>query len=329
MWESKMGLMSAFVFMIISVFFFFFSLDVLRKKYNVRLRTIIILFFTGIFIFSVERGNTILLSASFVNLYLCYYDADKKTHRLAAIISLAFASVIKIYPVVLGLLYFRKRQYKEIALSALITLCLIFFPFLFFKGGFSNINLLIKNVTGMEQLYGVLRIFPRFSFEHLVRFGMYFFHFSEKIGNVFTNISHIIIIIVSLFSLAISILIKDEWYRIILIIFVLVFYPVNSALYCGLYFFPVVIIYFGTLKNRSANFNILILILFIIFLNPYQIELFYNKINRIAIVVSSIKLTINYIFCNIALLLMWLMVLITASKKVIRGLSKHEINIRG
>jgi hypothetical protein len=132
-WNSKIGLMSVFLFTMFSVFLLFFLLNQLRKKYDVSPAIFVGLVLSYTFFITIERGNTIMLAAAFVVFFICYYDSECKHERILAIISLALAVTLKIYPVIFGLLYFEKKQYKEILLSAVVTLLFVFIPYFFFK----------------------------------------------------------------------------------------------------------------------------------------------------------------------------------------------------
>jgi hypothetical protein len=166
-WTSKMGIMSVFWFTAVSAFLFFLALNQIRKRYNISFCVLLGLCFSYIFFCSIERGNLIVLSAAFVSVYLSYYDSDNKNKRKIASICLALAAVLKIYPVLLGFLYLEKKQYKDIFFSAIVALLFAFVPFLFFKGGFSNLPQLINNVKINSAHCNSTLLYTRFSFSHL------------------------------------------------------------------------------------------------------------------------------------------------------------------
>ena len=305
-WNSKMGVMSLFLFIGFSVFMLIFSLKKIVNKYNLSPILLLGLVLSYIFFFSIERGNTIILTASFTGLFLCYYDSIDRTERIIAIMSLALAVTIKVYPVLFGFLYFEKKQYREIFLSAGLTLIFIFIPFLFFKREFANIPQFINNVWLNTEAYSIHRIYPRFNLSHILYRFLIKINISDGIEGIY-NISKILTIIASLASVIFSVFIKNKWLKISLLTLTLVFLPVNSALYCGLYIFPMIILFFATINERTKIFNIFILIVFIILLNPFQIG--YK----------------NYIFANIALLSLWLVLLIISGKHILIKLIKQRV----
>jgi hypothetical protein len=313
-WTSKMAIMAVFGFVSVSSFFLFFSLNQIRKRYGVSSFIFIGLYLSYIFIFSVERGNLIIISAAFVSFYLCYYDSDSKNKRILAAVCLALAVALKIYPVLFGFLYFGKKQYKDIFFSAAIALLLIFIPFVFFKGGFYNIPQLINNIKIFSGKYNSTILFPRFSLSHLVYYAIVLLGLANKLALYLSNVAYILMLILSGVSICFSLLLKNKWNKIMLLSLTVIYLPVNSALYCGLYLFPVIILFFATLDNRSVIFNGFIMVVFIIALNTFQFSISYNNID----------VGVNYIFGNVALLALWFVVLIASAKEVLSKNSEQE-----
>ena len=308
-WNSKIGLMSVFLFTMFSVFLLFFSLNQLRKKYDVTTSPAVFigLVLSYTFFITIERGNTIMLATAFVIFFICYYNSECKNERVLAIISLALAVTLKVYPVIFGFLYFEKKQYREIFLSVVVTLFLVFIPYLFFKRGFANFPQQINNVMLNSDNYNYTRMYPRFSLAHLVFYGTSIFKFSEKVIFSLSGIAQIINILVSVISIILSCLINNKWLKISLLTMAVVFLPTNSGWYCGLYIFPMIVLFFATLKERAKLFNTFILVVFIIFLNPFQIAIKYK----------DILFSINYVLGNIALLSLWLVLLIISGKQIV------------
>jgi hypothetical protein len=309
--RSKMGLMSAFAFIGFSVSLLFMSLKQIIRKFLISPLMLISLVLSYIFFFSVERGNTIILVAAFVGFFICYYDSEDKYKRILAMVFLALAATLKIYPALFGLLYFEKKQYREIFGCSIITLLFVFVPFLFFKRGFDNIPQLYSNMQLMTDQYNFTGMFPRFSLAHLVYCASPLLKFSKNLITSLPDIVQIITYFMTFVSIAFSCLVKNKWLKISLLSMTIVFLPVNSGLYCGLYLFPVIVLFFASLQERSKIFNIFTVIVFVIFLNPYQII-----INN---VIS------NYHFANIALFALWLVLLASSGRQIIGFLKNKRI----
>jgi len=369
-WNSRIGLVSVFLFTCFSVFLLLTALNQIAKKYLVSPLLLISLVLSYIFFCSIERGNMAVLSAACIGFFICYYDSKNKYKRMLAVISLALAATFKIFPVLFGFLYFEKKQYREILLSAIITLVLVFLPFLFLKGGFSNIPQLVRNmgfsvspsgsldpslqsgssapidpslksgssapidpslpsgstIPPSSSLPRIITFFypsnnyfvssyTRFSVPHLIYYFLSQFKFHENIEYdevikfSLSNIAQIITYFLCLISIVFSCLIKDKWWKISLLTIALVFFPVDSGLYCGLYIFPMIIIFFGTLEKRSTVFNVFAVIVFLVFLNPYQIIINYT--------LAGYLTSYNYIFINIALIMFWLVLLVYSGMQLV------------
>jgi hypothetical protein len=388
--KSIMGIMSVCLFTIFSFSLLLVSLNKLIKKYLVSPIISVCFALSYIFFFSVERGNLMMLCGAFVAFFICYYDSKRKYERIVAIISLALAVTIKVYPVLFGLLYLEKKQYREIFFSALVTLLLVFLPFIFFKRGFANIPQLIKNTLGMTDAYNYKNIFPRFSLMHLIYringiidinniiniidnsddiLTLIIVNIAQKINfllcilsvifalltknkylkislltivilflpvnlahflyritdipdssnsiisSIIFNIAQKINILLCILSIIFALLTKNKYLKISLLTMFIVFCPVNSGIYCGLYIFPMIVMFFATQKKFPKPLNVFTFIVLMIFLNPYQI-------------VSEKVDSLNYLIVNISLLLLWPVLLVyTGLQMELTQSDKHVDNL--
>jgi hypothetical protein len=87
------------------------------------------------------------------------------------------------------------------------------------------------------------------------------------------------------------------------------FLPMDNGLYCGLYIFPMIIIFFGTLEKHSTIFNVFTIIVFLVFLNPYQILVNNTLTSRFT--------SWNYLFINVALITFWFVLLVYSGRHII------------
>jgi hypothetical protein len=265
-------------------------------------------------LFAIERANIIILSAAAVCFFICYYDSERKSQRIFAAVMLAFAATLKIYPVIFGVLYFEKKQYKDIVFSFIAVLIFVFLPFLFFQGGFSNIQRIIQYqkefASSSDGIYALSRA--------LINVPYYCTVFLFGIS-----------VILSLFE-------KDIWRKITLVSLAVLYIPKTSLFYCGLYIFPALLIFFATLKTRSKLLNVIVFALFILFLNPYQLEM--NNMDIVNLAINRLlaaqggNLDIDYMtaavitnqavntfIANLALIILWLVVSGMSIKTVIHN----------
>ena len=128
-WNSQQALLSAGIFLLISIFFFLHSLYLLCKKYVCPRYILVIIFFSSVTLFAMERGNFILLTAACINYFL--YTLNNERMRWIGIICLALAAVFKVFPIIFSLYYLHKKKYRSFIYLAFTTAILVFLPFFF------------------------------------------------------------------------------------------------------------------------------------------------------------------------------------------------------
>ena len=105
------------------------------------------------FIFNFERGNLMCVAAAGVLVFLAWYDADTGWKRGVAAFALACAGVLKIVPALLGLIYFERRQWREMAMCAGMACVLFFVPFVWYGGWENGVLQWIANAAENASWY--------------------------------------------------------------------------------------------------------------------------------------------------------------------------------
>lgn len=117
-------------------------------KGNNKLFLIGILLLWGPFFYCFQRANTILLSSLFILLFFAFYKSNKNWQHQLALIFLALAISIKIYPVFIALIFIKDGRWKDLIKTALYSIVLVFVPLLFVPGNFfENIKFILLNST--------------------------------------------------------------------------------------------------------------------------------------------------------------------------------------
>jgi hypothetical protein len=99
------------------------------------------------------RGEYYLLRRG-LHFFVCFYGSEDKTKRLLAALALACAAVLKVHPVLFGLLYLPQKRYKDAFLSAIFTLILGFGPFFFLKGHFfDNLSTCLEGMGAFSDCW--------------------------------------------------------------------------------------------------------------------------------------------------------------------------------
>ena len=122
------------------------------------------------FIFNVERGNPVWISAACIGVFLSWWDDEREWKRLVAATCLAVAGTMKIAPFALGLVYFTKWRWRPVLLCGVLSLVFMFVPWVFCRDGFAALPVMMKNAAehsqyvlrasdfGLVQLWRTVRI---------------------------------------------------------------------------------------------------------------------------------------------------------------------------
>jgi hypothetical protein len=303
--RSNGGILGVVIFTIISLIFLFHSISKLNKNNEFKIVQTIIILFSGITLFSIERGNLIIITAAFVVYFLAYHESNSKNERFFSLVSLCLAVVLKGYPVIFGLLLLKKSQYKSILFCVLFTLIISILPFLFLKNGLNNIPQFLNNFIANGDAYNYKKFFPRFGLPHLVFLLSKFLKLNNSTIDLLIIISRYFMYALTFLTIYVYSKEKDKWKSIAFLTIILIQIPTNSALYTGLYFIPVIILFLNSHKNPSI-LNYIYVVLIVLFLNPFQIPFQASTDN------NNFQLTINSFVSNISLLIFWATLLITS-----------------
>lgn len=99
------------------------------------------------FIFNIERGNPVWISAACVGVFLAWWDDEREWKRLVAATCLAVAGTMKIAPFALGLVYFTKWRWRPVLFCGILSLVFMFVPWAFCRDGFAALPVMIKNAS--------------------------------------------------------------------------------------------------------------------------------------------------------------------------------------
>ncbi len=199
--------------------------------------------FVGMF----ERGNSVYMVLILLFLFLYWKDSKVFWKREMALLILAAAAAMKLYPAVFGLLYLREKRFKEAVRLTLYGILLVFAPFPFF-GGIEGIKTLLYNfryITAGAMLGGDLR-----SVAYLTALvGDYFglpeavtFAYGEKIAWIFFAV-----------SVFCAVLQKEIWKQLILLAGIMIFFPSWSGSYTLIYLALPLVIFLADKKMKKTQ----------------------------------------------------------------------------
>lgn len=86
------------------------------------------------FLFSLERANSIWLSAAGIAVFLAWFDAKAPWKRQLALLALAFACALKLTPAVFGVFLLKERRWRDLLILAGEGAFLLLTPFFLLDG---------------------------------------------------------------------------------------------------------------------------------------------------------------------------------------------------
>ena len=294
-WASKSAIFSCVVYLSILVFFFWDSLNRVCEKYGVAKYNLIILLFSSVFIFSLERGNGVFMSAFLINYYLVFYDSDKTFLKRFALVCLCFAAVLKGYPVFFGLLLLKDKRYKDILFCIVFTLIIALVPFAFMERGFENLSKMIEN-TGYNNAAYIHNFLYLFGLHKLVFLVCSVARLSESMIDDIISFTRILETTLGLITFVIVLVEKRLHRQLLLIVCAVLLMPINSGFYCALFLFPVILVFFKEREREKLDYLLMMLLCLVI--NPFQIK------------IHGYYLT--PLLSNASLIALWLVLLITS-----------------
>ena len=190
----------------------------LRHQYSM----IGIIITSNIFIFGVlERGNSVILACLFLMWAVMLHGSKEKYKQELALIMIAIAASIKIYPAVFGMIYIFEKQWSKAARLILYGICFFFIPFCF-CGGWDGFCTFLSNQITLQNEDFINSISIKSAYNHIA--GQINFNYIKGIGDLLTVIYFIIALLMSYVH-------KTTWKRIYLLTCTMILCPFWSGNY--------------------------------------------------------------------------------------------------
>ena len=261
-----------FIIVVIILLFYFISKSINGKQWEKNLFSTSMMI-SVVVLWAFERGNIIFLSLFGVMFFIKYRNSTNRYLSEMALIALALAAGLKLYPAIFGVLVLIDKQYTKALRLVIYGVVIFFVPFVFFEGlngflifieilfGFSEVSL---NSLGGFSLTEILRSF-------LVISGV---TVTGDILGVCQTIAHILslcLIIFAIFS-------KEEWKKLALITIVTIIFPSKSGYYSLIFLIPALIMYLNNYDNTKITHKIYFVLFLLLFtFLPYiDLEFFKN-----------------------------------------------------
>lgn len=112
----------------------------------------------------------------------------------------------------------------------------------------------------------------KYMFTHNPRFGYLFFLSQMKSGDtrdMWNEVLKIIFYILAIVGIIVISKQKTWWKKAAMLVSIIILLPTNSGFYCGLYLFPIVVLFFN--EEEHNWLDILYMLSMIVILNPFQL----------------------------------------------------------
>lgn len=259
------GLFAYFLFVIVALLLIYYLIKKVCPKLSDENRLCIMLAFIlsySTLIGCIERGNNILYVATCLLAAIYLKDSDSRYKRELALIFIAIAAALKVYPAVFGILYLYEKRIKEAFRLILYGILFFFIPFLW-VGGFEGIRLFFANQIELQLDLG------EGNFQCI---GELLGMFTQNRGVILT----ISLLCMGLF-LFLAKLQVTPWKRYLLLVACMVFVPLWSGAYTLTYFVIPLLFFLNYTKENSnrmdSYYGLVFGMLFSLAIIPFEPEL--------------------------------------------------------
>jgi len=225
--------------------------DNLKVKNWLQRIVVILLFLSGPYIYCWQRGNVIILVVPLIILFAVYYDSDNAVMRVFALIALAIAAGIKMYPAILGLMLVIEKRWKQAVVCIVFGLIAFVAPAFYFDG----INTIILM---FERLFTTSGVFNDRGVGHQVGLVNFIEMINQGLGaQINGNLVFIIIVLLVVVGFVFT---KYRWQRFTLLTALMVIVPSISFQYAMVLMTLPLLMYFREEQNfRKMDYVYIIL----------------------------------------------------------------------
>jgi hypothetical protein len=236
------------------------------------------------YVFMLERGNIVILSLLFLMFFVFNYNSENTVIRNLALLSLAIATGLKLYPVFFGLLLLNKKH-KEDAVKAIVYgVALFILPFAG-TGGIQNIAKMLQNITDISA--DTINNAKGFGYGFKVNISNICQAFGEKMkvqSSTTDWIAGVLMLILLCMVIFVVFISRQEWEKAYALCMILTLIPTFSWIYNEIYLLiPITLLLYERPELKKNTVLPLILMMLIMGEFPY-ISLFnslegYHKIS--------------------------------------------------
>lgn len=259
------------------------NLQEYEEKY-IYIFALVIVFSAPFFAGAIERGNIALLVLDLLLLSLYLRNSKNKLKREFALMLIAIAAGIKIYPAIFGVLYIYEKRWKEAFRLIIYGMVFFFVPFIFTSG-----------LSGLMQYLKVLTYFGNVSPKRWTSIRCFFAAVCQYLNwNIDAQfIGSMLEKIFLMLSIVMVFLSKKYWKRLLFLSGIMAVYVPNSYRYTSIYMLIPLVFLLQELYRDADTKNFMNYIYIILFATSFTIP------------VWAFKREVDFaIFCPIYLILL-------------------------
>ena len=222
-----------------------------RGKEKGSLFLTLLLCMSGVFIFNVIRtGNSALIVCILLIRAMELREHEGKRERELALILIAAAAGLKIYPALFGMLYIKEKRYKEAGRLILYGILFFFVPFIFFGG----IHGLLQMLQNQREVHSNIQYGWKSIQSVWNQIDSRFLHWNlQMVGKVLTAV-YAVAAMTGIWVL------RDTWKRLFLLCSMMIIVPFWSGSYVPVYL-AIPLIYF-LCEKRGKRMDYIYAVLF-------------------------------------------------------------------
>lgn len=234
----------------------FCILQATKAKPAKKVMTLFAVLFTLPMFVLIDRGNMLLIALVFSFIFVVFYDSENKVLREIALISLAIAAAIKIYPAVLGVLLIKKGNVKVIIRTVVYGILFFCVPFAFFGGTDAVVQFIQNLQVGVEerQLFeGSINCQVNLSAVVSTIYRFFYNHPSDAQYAAIETFSKYLSYVLAVQFAVGAFLSKSKWKKVLSLSAIILIIPGFSYSYCIASYLPAVMLYIAENKRRKSD----------------------------------------------------------------------------
>lgn len=319
--STQSGLVALVLFFLITIACLSILIVSLHKGSLTEKRiTLLIVLFSGGFLFEYERSNTIILAVIFLIFFICFKDSQNRILRELSLIALACAAGVKVYPAVFGLLLLRDKRWAD-ALKAIIYGALVMFvPFSFF-GGIGAVKSMFITLAGSNSgtFQGGLS-YKVDLINSLRTLGLYFNVSDALIIRIGSKLTYLLVVL----AIPAVCFIKKQWKAVAIVTLAVILTPSFNFYYAMVYAVIPLIIFLNEKETKKMGY--IYAAAFALLLSPVFMGVI-NEINGVS--TGSYSLLITSMLQNLCAVILYVSLILEGWIQFIKWIGSRSGNTLG